>query len=129
MIRRRVLPCMLAMAAPAVIGGWSAAAAQDKPAPENASPPPQSGCVYVETEGDPGGRLACIQQRLRAAAREAQEKVAPLPGAPLDARSTDTRVGVANEAATRQRMGNQFGVSVHPQRPPAPKYTPLGPPR
>lgn len=124
---RRHLPFVLLLAA---IVGFAPAHAQDKqdkaPVPDGAEA--TAGCVFVEEPGDVASRLACLQQRLRTAARRAQRLAQP-PAAPLDARSTDTRVGLANEAATRQRMGNQFGVGVHPQRPPAPVYSPAVPRR
>ncbi|QOG23797.1 hypothetical protein FOM02_28115 [Bradyrhizobium sp. SEMIA] len=37
---------------------------------------------------------------------------------PIDARSSDVRVGNANEAAVRQQYGSNYGRSVIPYRPP-----------
>lgn len=82
-------------------------------------------CVEVDIAGYKAGHLDCATRRLRAATREAQER-APnaesfdVPGA----RSADVVTGVANQTATRQRMGNQFGVGVRPQRPPPPVFAP-----
>lgn len=87
-------------------------------------------CVEVDIAGHKAGHLDCASQRLQAATREAQAR-APnadsfdIPGA----QSPDVVTGVANQTATRQRMGNQFGVGVRPQRPPPPMYgpPPMGP--
>jgi hypothetical protein len=85
---------------------------------------PPSDCA----SGEPA--LTCAAQALQAAARLAQARAAnagdpDVPGAT----SADVVTGVANQTATRQRMGNQFGVGVRPQRPPPPAYGPaaLGP--
>jgi hypothetical protein len=43
--------------------------------------------------------------------------------APYSAASPDPEVGSFNEAATRERLGNAFGHSVIPQRPPPPNFS------
>ncbi|MEA3390692.1 MAG: hypothetical protein U9R64_15650 [Pseudomonadota bacterium] len=79
----------------------------------------------MDIAGHRAGHLDCATQRLRAATAEAQAR-APnaesfdVPGAG----SADVVTGVANQTATRQRMGNTFGVGVRPQRPPTPVYAP-----
>lgn len=96
-----------------------------------------SPCVTVEVEGVTTGPGPCPVQRLGEAAREAQDKARAeaAPGAPvIEARSPDVRTGVANQTATRQRMGNTFGTSVQPQRPnrsfaPRPRGAPVSSPR
>jgi hypothetical protein len=46
---------------------------------------------------------------------------------PLDARSSDIKVGVVNIPAVKEQYGKNFGVSVVPYRPPLPVYSaPLG---
>ncbi|QQO18121.1 hypothetical protein JJB99_16930 [Bradyrhizobium diazoefficiens] len=37
---------------------------------------------------------------------------------PIDARSSDVKVGNANEAAVRQQLGSNYGRSINPFRPP-----------
>lgn len=41
------------------------------------------------------------------------------------ANAPSNQLGLANEAATRTRMGNTFGKSAQPQRPPAQNFSPL----
>ncbi|WP_333837447.1 hypothetical protein [Novosphingobium sp.] len=83
-------------------------------------------CVTVEIGGYRAGHLDCASRRLEEAARAAQAQARAAIDAPvIDATSADVRTGVANQTATRQRMGNTFGTSVYPQRPntvpPAPR--------
>jgi hypothetical protein len=102
------------------------------PAGTIGGPPPVAAemCVEVDIAGYKAGHLDCASQRLQAATRQAQAR-APnadsydVPGA----RAPDVITGVANQTATRQRMGNQYGVGVRPQRPPPPVYGPplMGP--
>lgn len=75
-------------------------------------------CVQVDVGGHRAGHLDCVTQRLNDAVRKAQG-VTPSGRAVNvpSARSTDVVTGVANATATRQRMGNSFGVGVKPQRP------------
>lgn len=87
-------------------------------------------CVEVDIAGYKAGHLDCASQRLQAATREAQARAPNAEGFDLpSARSADVVTGVANQTATRQRMGNQYGVGVRPQRPPPPVYgpPPMGP--
>jgi hypothetical protein len=79
-------------------------------------PPPAAGvqqCVDVEIGGEHA--YGCLNEQLR---REA-DRINPTSNvAPLDARSPDTKVGIANEAAIRQQYGPNYGRSVVPFRPP-----------
>ena len=102
------------------------------PAGTIGGPPPVAAemCVEVDIAGYKAGHLDCATQRLRAATREAQERAPNAESFDVpSARSADVVTGVANQTATRQRMGNQFGVGVRPQRPPPPVYgpSPMGP--
>jgi hypothetical protein len=75
-------------------------------------------CVTVDIAGEKVGHLDCASRKLEAAAHTAQALArATIDMAVIDATSPDVRTGVANQTATRQRMGNMFGTSVHPQRP------------
>ena len=70
-------------------------------------------------------------EALQRAARLAQSQARAAFEAPTpDARSSDLTVGVVNQSAVRQRLGANFGLSVHPQRPvrPAPTPRPAGRP-
>ncbi|NLS28479.1 hypothetical protein S2M10_34890 [Sphingomonas sp. S2M10] len=80
--------------------------------------PPPAPCVVVDIAGTRVGHLDCATQALEAAARAAQARARQAIVTPvLDAGSPDVRTGIASQSATRQRMGNAFGVSVHAQRP------------
>ena len=57
----------------------------------------------------------CINQQLQAQARQAQRT--PGAEAPYSAQSPGNVTGQFNEAATRNRLGANFGKSVTPERP------------
>jgi hypothetical protein len=88
--------------------------------------PPSAGlCVQVDVGGDRAGHLDCAAEVLQSAARLAQTQAraafeTPTPGA----RSSDLTLGVTSQTAVRQRLGANFGLSVHPQRPVRPAPTP-----
>lgn len=70
-------------------------------------------CVDVQIGGD--SAFGCLNEKLR---REV-DKVNPsfnLP--PIDARSSDVKVGLGNEASVRQQLGSNYGRSINPYRPP-----------
>lgn len=77
-------------------------------------------CIEVEVDGQRIPAYDCLAEKLKpnAAAQ------APRPDAALASERIAQRpaneVALFNQAATHQRMGNAFGESVHPQRPPAP---------
>ncbi|WP_170935486.1 hypothetical protein [Sphingopyxis indica] len=84
-------------------------------------------CVQVDVGGYRAGHLDCASQRLEAAARIAQAQARSAIETPvIDATSPDVQTGVANQTATRLRMGNALGNSVHPQRPNRPAPMPRG---
>ena len=84
------------------------------------SPPAQSlqRCIDVEIGGDHA--LDCLNQQLK---REVDRANPTLNAPPLDARSSDVRVGNVNEAAIRQQYGSSYGRSVIPFRPPPPVFS------
>lgn len=74
-------------------------------------------CVDVEIGG--ARSYGCLNETLR---RDV-DKVAPslnLP--PIDARSSDTRLGIVNIPAIQQQYGSNFGRSVVPFRMPQPVF-------
>ena len=84
-------------------------------------------CVDVQVGNERVADLDCINRQLRLHVE--QEHGAPALSPPIDARSSSTAVGTANQAAAEQRMGNAFGKSGQPQRPPPPVFVaPLTPP-
>jgi hypothetical protein len=83
----------------------------------------QQRCVDVRIGGE--GAFSCLNQELR---RQVDQVNPNLDVAPLDAKSQDLKVGVANMPAVRQQYGQNFGRSVFPYRPPPLVYSsPLGP--
>jgi hypothetical protein len=82
-------------------------------------------CVAVDIAGHKAGDAECAAQKLQDAARQAQDRAKdqPVPSV-ASATSPDTEIGVANQAATKQRLGDNFGKSVLPQRPTAPPPAP-----
>jgi hypothetical protein len=85
------------------------------PGEESAPPDRATPCVDVEIGGDRSQYFKCLNEQLERGAE--QEHKVQQPTAPLDARSPSNKVGTANDAAARQRMGNSFGTSATPQRP------------
>lgn len=89
------------------------------------APPPANLCVQVDVGGDRVGHLDCAAEALQRAARLAQSQARAAFEAPTpDARTSNLTVGVASQTAVRQRLGSNFGLSVHPQRPVRPAPTP-----
>ena len=96
--------------------------------PAQTRPPAAGGpCVDVQVGSERVADLDCINWQLRL--RVEQEHTVPSVSAPIDARSSSTAVGTANQAAAQQTMGNAFGKSAQPQRPSPPVFVgPLTPP-
>ncbi len=98
-------------------------AAAQQPAPEKPefiiggqSPPamPRERCVEVEIGG--AKSFGCLNQQLK---REA-DRANPITNiAPLDAKSSDTKLGIVNLPGVQQQYGRNYGVSVVPFRPPS----------
>lgn len=82
---------------------------------------PQDGparCVEVEVDGARApASFACLSERLRPSAAPSQPRDATL-GSEAIVQRPGNQLGVFNRAATSHRMGNTFGTSVYPQRPP-----------
>ncbi|WP_426418691.1 hypothetical protein [Bradyrhizobium genosp. A] len=70
-------------------------------------------CVDVQIGGN--SAFGCLNEKLR---REVDKVNPSLNLPPIDARSSDVRVGNANEAAVRQQYGSNYGRSATPFRPP-----------
>jgi hypothetical protein len=72
-------------------------------------------CVEVEIGNDKA--YNCLNEKLK---RET-ERTIPLPNIPpLDANSSDTKIGIVNVPAVKQQYGKNFGKSVIPYRPSKP---------
>ena len=76
-------------------------------------------CVEVTVNGERTPSYACLTQKLRPAAPARTAGDAP-PGMASEAitQRPSNQLGLFNRAATGHRMGNTFGTSVYPQRPP-----------
>ncbi len=80
-------------------------------------------CVEVEIGG--AKSFGCLNQKLK---RDA-DRVNPVTNvAPLDAKSSDTKIGIVNLPGVQQQYGRNYGVSVVPYRP-APLVFSPPPPR
>ena len=79
--------------------------------------PTMERCVDVEIEHE--NAFGCLNQKLK---REVERANPQLNLPPIDARSSDIRVGNANEAALRQQYGANYGRSAFPFRPAVPTY-------
>lgn len=86
---------------------------------------PAPPCVEVQIGQDTVSRLHCLNNALQRSVEHQHN--APIPQAPLDARSESNKVGTFNDAAARQKMGNAYGVSSQPQRPKSVFTSPLLP--
>lgn len=69
-------------------------------------------CLDVQIGNE--GAFGCLNQKLR---REVDKVNPSLNLPPVDARSSDVRVGNVNEAAVRQQYGSNYGRSAIPFRP------------
>ncbi|WP_354114732.1 hypothetical protein [Bradyrhizobium sp. LA7.1] len=76
-------------------------------------------CVDVQIGNE--SAFGCINQQLK---REVNKVNPSLNLPPVDARSSDVRVGNPNEAAVRQQYGSNYGRSAVPFRPSAPTIVP-----
>jgi hypothetical protein len=91
--------------------------------PKNGAP----SCIEVEVDGARATSYACLSERLRPTASTRAPTDATL-GSEAIVQRPGNQLGVFNRAATGHRMGNAFGNSVYPQRPPvAQPAMPFGP--
>ena len=91
---------------------------------------PEKGCVEVEIHGKREQSMSCLSEKLLPPASAAARPPPTLSGAEANLQRPSNQLGLYNRAALEHRMGNAFGKSVTPQRPPAPQpASPLLPPR
>jgi len=74
-------------------------------------------------KGDGDHSLDRLNQQLK---RKVDETNPVVNTPPLDARSSDPKIGVINIPGVQQQYGKNFGVSVHPYRPAQVFTPPLG---
>ncbi|WP_208509215.1 hypothetical protein [Variovorax paradoxus] len=94
----------------AALGGQGAMAQEAAPA---------NPCVEVTVNGERAPSYDCLTQKMRppaSAPRDADGT--PQLASEAIANRPSNQLGLFNRAATSTRMGNTFGTSVYPQRPP-----------
>lgn len=109
-----------------VVGGSAPKSVADGrvPASSNASRAPAAPDRCVEVEIGSSRSMDCLNQKLR---REVDRVNPSINLPPIDARSSDPKVGVVNIPGVQQQYGRNFGVSVAPFRPPPPVFSaPIG---
>jgi len=80
---------------------------------------PANPCVEVTVNGERAPSYDCLTQKMRppaSAPRDADGT--PQLASEAIANRPSNQLGLFNRAATGTRMGNTFGTSVYPQRPP-----------
>jgi hypothetical protein len=102
--------------------------AQNQPAPAQAQAPaggkdPKS-CIDVGVNGYRAPSYDCLTEQMTPA-NTPSNATPPGLASGWVANAPSNQLGLANEAATRTRMGNTFGKSAQPQRPPAQNFSPL----
>ena len=111
---------------PIVIGSSAPKSAADgrMPAPSNGSRAPASPDRCMEVEIGSSRSMDCLNQKLR---REVDRVNPSINLPPIDARSSDLKLGIVNIPSVQQQYGRNFGVSVAPYRPAPPaSSSPIG---
>lgn len=90
-----------------------------QPQPEAEARTSADSCVEVVVNGERTPSYACLTQKLQPTAppRGADGAQPGLASEAITQRPSN-QLGLFNQAATSHRMGNTFGTSVYPQRPP-----------
>ena len=81
---------------------------------------PEKGCVEVEAHGKRAPSMSCLSEKLLPNSNTLNGPPPALSGAEAIVQRPSNQLGLYNRAALEHRMGNAFGKSVTPQRPPAP---------
>lgn len=81
---------------------------------------PQKGCVEVEANGQRAQSMSCLNEKLLPNSNALNRPPPALSGAEAVMQRSSNQLGLYNRAALEHRMGNAFGKSVTPQRPPTP---------
>lgn len=112
----------------ALLGAWAplAGAQATLDAPDAPAP-----CTEVEVNGVRTSSFACLTDKLRPNTARERGDPASKPALQSEAivQRPPNQLGLFNRAATSTRMGNNFGVSVYPQRPPVQAPVSPVPPR
>ena len=81
---------------------------------------PEKGCVEGEVNGKRAQSMSCLNEKLLPNSNVMNRQPPALSGAEATVQRPSNQLGLYNRAALEHRMGNAFGKSVTPQRPPAP---------
>jgi len=136
-MRKMIVVALMLTALPLAGHAQQAPAAAPLPAPPLAAPTPpplvlpeiviggekrdnrpSAGCVEVQTGNTRG--FKCLNDQLQRQVERINPSV-NLP--PVDAKSSDIKIGIVNMPAVQQQYGRNFGKSVIPFRPPLPTYS------
>lgn len=92
--------------------------------PVKVEAPPQA-CTDVQVDGQRRPALACLNAQLKASAQDATPPTDPNAAIhDVVGNGEPNKVGTFSRTGQSIRMGNTFGTSSKPQRPPAPVYAP-----
>ena len=80
-------------------------------------------CVDVQVQDARSLSFDCLNQTLKDAAQEHADTAPAVSAKDVTGSGAPTTVGTFSYTATSIRMGNAFGHSATPQRPPAPSFT------
>lgn len=107
------------VAALVACGFCGMASAQSAPEAKTNANTNADSCVEVVVNGEHTPSYACLTQKLQPTAppRGADGAQPGLASEAITQRPSN-QLGLFNQAATSHRMGNTFGTSVYPQRPP-----------
>jgi hypothetical protein len=95
-------------------------------APAQSAQSDADACIDVEVNGQHSQSFACLTQKLKPTpSPQAGDPANTMTASEEIAHRPSNQIGLFNYSATSHRMGNQFGVSVFPQRP-APLPPPAG---
>ncbi|TDN55737.1 hypothetical protein [Azoarcus indigens] len=85
-------------------------------------------CIEVEVNGQRAPSYDCLSQKLQPAPARGGDRGQPGLASESVLERPENQLGLFNRAATGHRMGNTFGTSVYPQRPPEVQPSlPIGP--
>jgi len=98
----------------ALLCGGAAVSSAAPPAAPSSPDDANLPCVEVQIGKDRAGLLDCLNQQFR---RSADGQRTLQPAAPYGTSSPPNQIGLFNETAERERLGNAFGHSAVPQRP------------
>lgn len=109
-----------------VVATVTAAQAQSVPQPVILPPvkvEAAPSCVDVQVEGARSLSFDCLNQNLKDAAQDHGAAPPAVTAKDVTGSGAPTTVGTFSHTATSIRMGNAFGHSAIPQRPPTPSFT------